>query len=54
MQLGWKFPEDLFDLHTAFLSVSNILLPYNLDEKHIKQRKRLSDACCAYGIDGWE
>ncbi len=26
MQLGWKFPDHVFDLHTAYLSVSNILL----------------------------
>ena len=54
MQLGWRFPKYVYDLHTAYLSVSNILLPYNPDEKRIKQRKRLSDACCAYGIEGWE
>ena len=54
LQLGWRFPKYVYDLHTAYLSVSNILLPYNPDEKRIKQRKRLSDACCAYGIEGWE
>ena len=54
MQLGWRFPKHVFDLHTAYLSVSNILLPYNPDEKRIKQRKGLSYACCAYGIEGWE
>jgi DNA polymerase I len=52
--LGWKFPVHVFDLHTAFLAASNILLPYNPDEKRIRQRKRLSDACRAYGIPGWE
>ena len=52
--LGWRFPTYVYDLHTAYLSVSNILLPYNPDEKRIKQRKRLSDACRAYGIEGWE
>ena len=52
--LGWRFPKYVYDLHTAYLSVSNILLPYNPDEKRMKQRKRLSDACCAYGIEGWE
>ena len=54
MQLGWRFPKHVFDLHTAYLSVSNILLPYNPDETRIKQRKGLSYACCAYGIEGWE
>ena len=52
--LGWRFPKHIYDLHTAFLSVSNILLPYNPDETRIKQRKRLSDACKAYGIAGWD
>ena len=51
---GWKFPVHVFDLHTAFLASSNILLPYNPDEVRKKQRKRLSDACRAYGIEGWE
>ena len=54
LQLGWRFPKHVYDLHTAYLSVSNILLPYNPDEKRIKQRKGLSDACRAYGIEGWE
>ena len=54
MQLGWRFPKHVYDLHTAYLSISNILLPYNPDEKRIKQRKGLSYACCAYGIEGWE
>ena len=52
LQLGWRFPKYVYDLHTAYLSVSNILLPYNPDENRKKQRKRLSDACRAYGIDG--
>ena len=52
--LGWRFPVHVFDLHTAFLASSNILLPYNPDEVRNKQRKRLSDACCTYGIEGWE
>jgi DNA polymerase I len=30
------------------------LLPYNPDEVRKKQRKRLPDACRAYGIEGWE
>ena len=54
LQLGWRFPEHVYDLHTAYLSVSNILLPYNPDEIRKKPRKRLSDACRAYGIEGWE
>ena len=52
--LGWQFPVHIFDLHTAYLAASNILLPYNPDEVRKKPRKRLSDACRAYGIEGWE
>jgi len=52
--LDWPFPTHVYDLHTAYLASSNILLPYNPDEKRTKQRKRLSDACRAYGIEGWE
>ena len=52
--LGWKFPTYIFDQHTAYLATSNILLPYNPDEIRKKPRKRLSDACRAYGIEGWE
>jgi hypothetical protein len=52
--LDWPFPRHVFDLHTAYLSVSNILLPYNPDEKRNRPRKRLSDACRAYGIEGWD
>ena len=52
--LGWQFPAHIFDLHTAYLAASNILLPYNPDEKRKKPRKRLADACRAYGISGWE
>lgn len=54
MALGWRFPVHLFDQHTAYLASSNILLPYNPDEKRIKPRKRLSDACKAYGVPGWD
>jgi hypothetical protein len=53
-QLGWRLPKYVYDLHTTYLSVTNILLPYNPDEKRIKRRKGLSYACCAYGIAGWE
>ena len=54
MVLGWKFPKHIFDQHTAYLAASNILLPYNPDEVRKRPRKRLSDACRAYGIAGWE
>ena len=52
--LGWQFPVHIFDQHTAYLAATNILLPYNPDEKRTKERKRLSDACRRYGIAGWE
>ena len=52
--LGWQFPVHIFDLHTAYLAASNILLPHNPDEVSKRPRKRLSDACRAYGIEGWE
>jgi hypothetical protein len=52
--LGWKFPVHIFDQHTAYLAASNILLPYDPEEVRKKPRKRLSDACRAYGIEGWD
>jgi hypothetical protein len=52
--LNWPFPQHVFDLHTAYLSVSNILLPHNPDEKRTRPRKRLPDACRAYDIAGWD
>ena len=52
--LGWKFPAHIFDQHTAYLAVSNVLLPYEPDVVRNKPRKRLPDACRAYGIEGWE
>jgi hypothetical protein len=52
--LGWKFPVHIFDQHTAYLAASNILLPYSPDEIRKKPRKRLMDACRAYGLEGWE
>jgi DNA polymerase-1 len=52
--LGWRFPAHIFDQHTAYLAATNILLPYNPDEKRTRERKRLSDACRRYGITGWE
>ncbi len=54
LTLGWKFPTHIYDLHTAYLAASNILLPYEPDEARKRPRKRLSDACRAYGIEGWE
>jgi hypothetical protein len=54
MMLGWEFPVHIFDLHTAYLAASNVLLPYNPDEERKKPRKRLPDACRAYNITGWE
>ena len=54
MVLGWPFPIHVFDLHTAYLAASNILRPYNPDEIRKRERKGLSDACRAYGIEGWE
>src|SRR5262249_1349982 len=51
---GWQFPKYIFDQHTAYLAASNVLLPYNPNEVRHKPRKRLSDACRAYGIEGWE
>jgi DNA polymerase I len=52
--LGWPFPVHVFDQHAAYLAASNILLPYDPNEVRKKPRKRLSDACHAYEIDGWE
>jgi DNA polymerase I len=52
--MGWRFPDRIFDLHTAFLSVSNILLPFDYNDTQKRPRKGLSDACRAYGIEGWE
>jgi hypothetical protein len=52
--LGWKFPVHVFDLHTAYLAASNLLLPHDPDEKRQKPRKRLPDACRSYGIQGWD
>jgi hypothetical protein len=51
--LGWKFPTHIFDQHTAYLAASNILLPYNPNEVRKRPRKGLSEACRAYGIQGW-
>jgi hypothetical protein len=54
LTLRWKFPVHVFDLHTAYLTTSNILLPYEPDEIRKKPGKKLPDACRAYGIEGWE
>jgi hypothetical protein len=54
MTLGWQFPVHIFDLHTAYLAASNILLPHDPDEVRKKPRKRLPDVCRAYDIAGWE
>ena len=54
LQLGWRFPVHVYDLHTAYLATTNILLPHNPDEVRQKPRKNLAAACCAYGIEGWE
>jgi DNA polymerase I len=54
LALGWQFPAHIFDQHTAYLAATNILLPYNPEEKRKRERKRLSDACRRYGIGGWE
>jgi hypothetical protein len=52
--LGWEFPRHVFDLHTAYLAASNVLLPHNPDEVRKRQEKGLAAACRAYGIEGWE
>jgi DNA polymerase I len=52
--LGWRFPVHIFDQHTAYLAASNLLLPYDPDEKRAKPRKALPDACRTYGVEGWE
>jgi hypothetical protein len=44
----------VYDLHTAYLATTNILLPYDPDEVRKKERRSLSHACRAYGIEGWE
>jgi hypothetical protein len=52
--LNWPFPIHIFDLHTAYLAATNILLPHEPDVVRKKPRKRLPDACRAFGIEGWE
>jgi DNA polymerase I len=52
--LGWQFPIHVYDQHTAYLAASNELLPYEPDEVRKKPGKKLSDACRANSIEGWE
>ena len=54
MTLGWKFPKHVYDLHTAYLAISNVLAPHDSDNPRKREHKRLPDACRAYGIEGWE
>jgi DNA polymerase I len=54
MTLGWKFPRYVYDLHTAYLAVSNVLAPHDPDNPRKREHKRLPDACRAYDIEGWE
>jgi DNA polymerase-1 len=55
LQLGWRFPEHVLDLHTAYLALSNVLYPFDYDEtRRRKEKKGLVDACRAYCIQGWE
>jgi hypothetical protein len=53
--LRWHFPKHVFDQYTAYLCATNWLLPHDPDQERKKrERKRLPDACCAYGVEGWE
>ena len=52
--LGWRFPKHVYDLHTAYQFVTNVLDPYEPEAERKKLRRRLSDACRAYDIAGWE
>jgi hypothetical protein len=52
--IGLGVSGAVFDLHTAYLAASNVMLPHNPGEKRAKSSKRLPDACRAYGIVGWE
>ena len=51
---NWEFPRHIFDLHTAYLATSNILLPHDPDNKRKRERCNLAAACRAFGIAGWE
>ncbi len=52
--LGWSFRHTFSTCTPPISRPATCLLPYNPDEKRKKPRKRLPDACRAYGIDGWE
>jgi DNA polymerase I len=52
--LNWKFPKHVYDLHTAYLAVSNVLAPYDPETPRKRENKRLPDACRAYWIEGWD
>jgi hypothetical protein len=54
LTLGWSFPKHIFDLHTAYLAASNVLLPHNPDEVRNRPSKDFASACRAYGLTGWE
>jgi DNA polymerase I len=54
LTLGWKFAKHLFDLHTAYLAASNVLLPHDPDVVRSRPRKDFATACHAYGLEGWE
>jgi DNA polymerase family A len=51
---GRQFPVHIFDPYIAYRAESNLLLPYNPDEKRTKPKRGLAYACRAYGIKGWE
>ena len=52
---GWRFPEHVLDLHTAYLALSNVLHPFDYDESRRKREKKgLVDACRTYGVEGWQ
>ena len=46
------FPIHIFDLHTAYLAATNVLLPR--DDTQKRPKKDLASACRAYGLEGWE
>jgi hypothetical protein len=54
--LQWPFPKHIFDLHTAYLAISNTLPPWDVahDDSYKKPGKGLADACRAFNISGWE
>jgi hypothetical protein len=54
LTLGWVFPKHVFDLHTAYLAASNVLLPHDPDQIRSRPPKDFASACHAYALDGWE